>query len=160
MKIVASNKAQNAFSLIELLISFALAGFILGSIGYLVTSSITSRQKSVFFNQLVLLASQKMNEIKHLKEEKEESNDYDGFPNYRYEYSIKEEELNLLELAKDAGLEDLLPEDDPTLKYLEQRQNNLSDANEIGVFKLLHYQVIVRYKKRQQYILNFYRSQI
>lgn len=37
MKIVASNKAQNAFSLIELLISFALAGFILGSIGYLVT---------------------------------------------------------------------------------------------------------------------------
>ena len=136
------------FTLVEIMIAMALFGITFGSIAYMIITSLNARHESEVLNRMVTLARTKMNEIKTKRETETEEGEFDAWPEYGYQYSILEIEVDLFRYK------DLIesPEDE------FRETSDIQDTATGGIVKLLHYNVLVKHRSGDSYTLDFYRS--
>ena len=145
-------RLRRGFTLIEIMMAMGLFGLVFGSIAYLLISAMNARRDAVVLSQSVLLAQKKMDEIKTILKEETEKGEIDGVSDYRFSYSIVEEEKNFLEEVGGAG-------------FLEDAGIDLGDDESVprefvtaGIIKVLHYQVVITHKSGLTYALDYYRN--
>ena len=147
-----NRRLRRGFTLIEIMMAMGLFGLVFGSIAYLLISAMNARRDAVVLSQSVLLAQKKMDEIKTILKEETEKGEIDGVSDYRFSYSIVEEEKNFLEEVGGAG-------------FLEDAGIELDDDESVprefvtaGIIKVLHYQVVITHKSGLTYALDYYRN--
>ena len=144
-----SKNLKSGFTLVELMIAMALFGIIFGTISYMIVSSLNARYESTILSQMVVLAKTKMNEVKiQLKEDSQEGK-FNAWPDYSYQYSITEVEIDLF------GFKDHV--ESPTDKFRKTSKKK-RDSITGGIVKLLHYVVTVKHNSGASYTLDFYRA--
>ena len=142
---------KSGFTLIELTIAMALFGIVFGTISYMIISAMNARYESKILDQMVILAKTKMNEVKKIVKEDSQQKEFDAWPEYTYQYSVNEVEVDLL------GFNDQI-ESSPLDKF--KKSNTKRDSVTGGIVKLLHYVVTIKHKSGASYSLDFYRSAI
>ncbi|MBV6493756.1 MAG: hypothetical protein LDLANPLL_01779 [Turneriella sp.] len=135
-----------------LTLTAALSGLVLGS----VVNAMAMRQKALSLSKAITLAKQKMNEIKALNKTDSGQGDFPNVPGYKFEYLIKDEELDLQKMADELGMGESV-KDSPAAKYFKER--NASAKSTTGLtFKLLHFHVKVSWNEKDSYALDYYRG--
>ena len=140
----------SGFTLVEIMMAMALFGFIFGTIFYIVMSGLNSRTEAIHLNQAVILAKNKMDEIRSLKfEEATEEGEFKNSPQYKFQYFIREEEKDLLS----GQTLDVNSSSTPS-----EKKTNVRDTATLSIITVLHYQVSVKHSSGLTYNLNFYRN--
>ncbi|HRP69259.1 MAG TPA: prepilin-type N-terminal cleavage/methylation domain-containing protein [Turneriella sp.] len=149
-------KKRRGFTLIEVLMALtltaALSGLIIGS----VVNAMSMRQKALSLNKAITLAKKKMHEIKALNKTDSGRGDFVGMPGFKFEYLIKEEELDLQKMANEMGMGDAVA-DSPAAKYFKERNASAKSATGLA-FRLLHFHVTVTWNEKDSYSLDYYRG--
>ena len=87
-------KRRRGFTLIEVLMAMVLTASLSGLIVGSVVNAMTMRQKALSLNRAITLAKKKMHEIKALNKTDSGRGEFPGVPGYRFEYLIREQELD------------------------------------------------------------------
>ena len=139
---------RSGFTLVEIMIAMALFSVTFGSIAYMVIASLNARHESEVLNRMVTLARAKMNEVKTKLGTETEEGTFDAWPEYSYQYSVLEIEVDLFRYK------DLIESPEDEFK----KTSDIQDTATGGIVKLLHYNVLVKHKSGDSYALDFYRS--
>ncbi len=146
------NSSRSGISLIEILIAVSIFATVFGSIIYMITASINARYEAGKFKQTIILARQKMNDIRNTLEEKEEEGEYQAFPGFKFNYQIKQIEVDILAMAGEFGIFG---------EKVEEEISKVSDKDALetgGLINLMHYVVKVNYRNNVQYTLDYYKA--
>jgi prepilin-type N-terminal cleavage/methylation domain-containing protein len=151
-----AHKRRRGFTLIEVLMAMmltaSLSGLIIGS----VVNAMNMRQKALSLNRAITLAKKKMSEIKALNKTDSGRGDFQGVPGYRFEYLIREQELDLQKMADEMGAGKEVA-NSAAAKYFKDRNSSGKSATGL-TFKLLHFHVEVSWNDKDKYALDYYRG--
>jgi prepilin-type N-terminal cleavage/methylation domain-containing protein len=151
-----AHKRRRGFTLIEVLMAMmltaSLSGLIIGS----VVNAMTMRQKALSLNRAITLAKKKMHEIKALNKTDSGRGEFKDVPGYRFEYLIREQELDLQKIADEMGAGKEVA-NSAAAKYFKERNTSAKSATGL-TFKLLHFHVDVTWNDKDKYSLDYYRG--
>lgn len=148
------------FTLIELMIAFTLAGAILGSLSFLLITSLGARKSAVQLQTATFLAEQKLNEIKASTDGSSDSGEFEAFPEYAFEYDIEEIEIDPFSMASSS--EEDIDEDnmssDQALRAYQENSGGI-DAPVSGILlRMIQYTVVIKYGYGKEYKLEMFRG--
>ncbi len=150
------HKRRRGFTLIEVLMAMmltaSLSGLIIGSL----VNAMAMRQKALSLNRAITLAKKKMHEIKALNKTDSGRGDFKDVPGYRFEYLIREQELDLQKIADEMGAGKEVA-NSAAAKYFKDRNTSAKSATGL-TFKLLHFHVDVSWNDKDKYSLDYYRG--
>lgn len=156
LKRYAQRKRRRGFTLVEVLMAMVLTASLSGLIISSVVNSMAMRQKALHLNRAITLAKKKMNEIKVLNKTDSGRGEFQGIPGYRFEYLIREQEIDLQKMADELGAGKEMA-NSAAAKYFKER--NASAKSTTGLtFKLMHFHVEVYWNQKDSYALDFYRG--
>lgn len=135
-----------------MVLTASLSGLILGS----VVNAMQMRQKALSLNRAITLAKKKMHEIKALNKTDSGRGDFKDVPGYRFEYVIREQELDLQKIADELGAGKEVA-NSAAAKFFKERNSSAKSATGL-TFKLLHFHVDVTWNEKDKYSLDFYRG--
>lgn len=151
-----AQKRRKGFTLIEVLMAMmltaSLSGLIIGSL----VNAMGMRQKALSLNRAITLAKKKMHEIKALNKTDSGRGEFPGVPGYRFEYLIREQELDLQKIADEMGAGKEVA-NSAAAKYFKERNTSAKSATGL-TFKLLHFHVDVSWNEKDKYSLDYYRG--
>ncbi len=149
-------KVRRGFTLIEVLMAMVLTASLTGLLISSVVNAMSMRQKALSLNRAITLAKKKMHEIKSFNKTDSGQGDFKGIPGYRFEYSIREEELDLQKIADELGAGKEASQS-AAAKYFKEHNAGTKSATGL-TFKLLHFHVEVRWNEKDAYALDYYRG--
>lgn len=149
-------KRRRGFTLIEVLMAMVLTASLSGLIVGSVVNAMTMRQKALSLNRAITLAKKKMHEIKALNKTDSGRGEFPGVPGYRFEYLIREQELDLQKIADELGAGKEMA-NSAAAKYFKERNSSAKSATGL-TFKLLHFHVEVSWNDKDKYALDYYRG--
>lgn len=156
IRLYAIRKRRRGFTLIEVLMAMmltaSLSGLIIGS----VVNAMSMRQKALSLNRAITLAKKKMHEIKVLNKTDSGKGDFKDVPGYRFEYLIREQELDLQKMADEMGAGKEMA-NSAAAKYFKDRNASTKSATGL-TFKLLHFHVEIYWNEKDSYGLDYYRG--
>ncbi|MBX3721617.1 MAG: type II secretion system protein [Turneriella sp.] len=149
-------KRRRGFTLIEVLMAMmltaSLSGLIIGS----VVNAMSMRQKALSLNRAITLAKKKMHEIKALNKTDSGRGEFKDVPGYRFEYLIREQELDLQKIADELGAGKEMA-NSAAAKFFKERNASAKSATGL-TFKLLHFHVDISWNEKDKYSLDYYRG--
>ena len=149
-------KRRRGFTLIEVLMAMmltaSLSGLIIGS----VVNAMSMRQKALSLNRAITLAKKKMHEIKALNKTDSGRGEFKDVPGYRFEYLIREQELDLQKIADQLGAGKEMA-NSAAAKFFKERNASAKSATGL-TFKLLHFHVDISWNEKDKYSLDYYRG--
>lgn len=149
-------KRRRGFTLIEVLMAMmltaSLSGLIIGS----VVNAMSMRSKALGLNRAITLAKKKMHEIKALNKTDSGRGEFKDVPGYRFEYLIREQELDLQKIADELGAGKEMA-NSAAAKFFKERNASAKSATGL-TFKLLHFHVDVSWNEKDKYSLDYYRG--
>ncbi|MCP5502753.1 MAG: prepilin-type N-terminal cleavage/methylation domain-containing protein [Leptospiraceae bacterium] len=165
-----SRRIRKGFSLIEAAIALAIAASAMVWTYSLITNGLSMQRKATNISNAVLLARIKMSQIDASSKMESGSTEGDvpGFRGYKFLTEIKEENLNLLELAGGGGdkvagrPQELSNDKDSKLSELAKRKGkDLSQAKEAGEIKVFKITVKITYpdgNAERSYVVQTFKS--
>lgn len=149
-------KRRRGFTLIEVLMAMmltaSLSGLVIGS----VVNAMNMRQKALSLNRAITLAKKKMSDIKALNKTDSGRGDFPGVPGYRFDYVIREQELDLQKMADQMGAGKEVA-NSAAAKFFKERNASAKSATGL-TFKMLHFHVEVSWSDKDKYALDYYRG--
>ncbi|MBE7411335.1 MAG: type II secretion system GspH family protein [Leptospiraceae bacterium] len=152
--LLKSYKLRRGFSLIEVAIALAIAGSAMVWSYSLISNGITMQKKASDFTNAVQLAKIKMAQIDSAVRLETDSSkgEIPGYRGYKFETEIKEEELDLLKLAKGeknnkdskGRPSDLLGSEDK-MNSLMKKRGKSQGLETGGIIKVFHIKVKIIY---------------
>ena len=149
-------KKRRGFTLIEVLMAMAITASMTGLLITSVVNGMAMRQRALSLNRAITMAKKKMHEIKALNKSDSGRGDIPGSPGYRFEYSIREQELDLQKIADELGAGSAVA-NSAAGKYFKERNASAKSATGL-TFKLLHFHVEVIYNEKETYALDYFRG--
>lgn len=152
----ARHRRRYGFTLVEVLMAMMLTASMTGLLISSVVNAMSMRQKALSLNKAVTLAKKKMHEIKALNKTDSGKGEFQGVPGYRFEYIIREQELDLQKIADELGAGKEVA-NSAAAKYFKDRNASAKSATGL-TFKLLHFHVEVSWNEKDKYALDYYRG--
>jgi len=150
------SQTRKGFTLIEVLMTLALVSSVSGFIIAGALQALKMRQKAISLNRAIYLCKQKMHEIKSLNKTDSGKGEYPSSPGYRFEYVIRDQELDLQKIADSLGAGKAV-ESSPAAKYFKERSGGAKSTTGIA-FKMMHFHVSVQWAEKESYELDYYRG--
>lgn len=149
-------KRRRGFTLIEVLMAMAITATMTGLLISSLVNAMAMRQKALSLNRAITLAKKKMHEIKALNKTDSGHGEFPNVPGYRFDYVIREQELDLQKIADQMGAGKEVA-DSAAAKYFKERNSSSKSATGL-TFKLLHFHVEVTWNEKDKYALDYYRG--
>ncbi|MBL8035190.1 MAG: prepilin-type N-terminal cleavage/methylation domain-containing protein [Leptospiraceae bacterium] len=149
-------KRRAGFTLIEVLMAMAVTAMMTGLLISSVVNAMAMRQKALSLNRAITLAKKKMHEIKALNKTDSGQGEFPNMPGYRFDYVIREQELDLQKIADELGAGKEVA-NSAAAKFFKERNASTKSATGL-TFKLLHFHVTVIYNEKEKYELDYYRG--
>ncbi|MES0489927.1 MAG: type II secretion system protein [Leptospirales bacterium] len=147
------------FSLIEVIVTIGFVSIFLTAIGSFLADASFNRKEAADLNRAMFLASQKMDEIKNLKEDASDAGDFEQFPGMRYEYEVINKKEDLVSFfSEDREENEGSEKSDQISEFLEEqgRDRELSTGLE---FAMRYFVVIIYYGHEKKYRLDYFRGE-
>lgn len=146
---------RNGFTLLEVALAMAIGGALMVYTYGMVADGIRLKKEAVLLSNAVHLAKIKMAQIDASTnmESDVSRGDIPGFPGYKFETEIKEEELDLLKLAMGSDAEDLkkkspkdlLGDKDASLNQILKNRGQSQGSETGGLIKVFRIRVAISY---------------
>lgn len=162
---------RSGFTLLEVALALALGGVAMVYTYNLIARGIQMQKEAVSISNAVHLAKIKMAQVdaSTSMESDVSSGDIPGYPGYKFETSIKEEELDLLKLAmggeseelKDKAPKDLLGDKDANLNDILKKRGQSQGSETGGLIKVFRIKVVIFYPlggKEAKYTVETFRA--
>ncbi|WCL47939.1 type IV pilus modification PilV family protein [Leptospira sp. GIMC2001] len=152
---IRNSKFRNGFTLIEVALALGLGAFIMAYTYGLIAKGIAMRKESILLANAVHLAKIKMAQVDSSTNMQSDvtKGDIPGYPGYKFETEIKEEELDLLKLAsgdksdklKEKAPKDLLGDKDAGLNDILKNRGQAKGSETGGLIKVFRVKVSITY---------------
>jgi len=156
LRLYVIRKSRRGFTLVEVLMAMVVTASLTGLLITSLMNAMAMRQKGLGLNRAITLAKKKMHEIKSLNKTDSGQGEFQGIPGYKFEYVIREQELDIQKMADEMGAGKMV-ENSPAAKYFKERSGGTKSATGL-MFKLLHFHVVVKYGEKSEYALDYYRG--
>lgn len=152
---IRKKRIRPGFTLLEVAMALAIGGFAMVFTYSLIAKGIQMQKEAVLISNAVHLAKIKMAQVDASTnmESDVSKGEIPGYPGYKFETSIKEEEMDLLKLAmggdaeelKEKAPKDLLGDKDANLNDILKKRGQAQGSETGGLIKVFRVKVTITY---------------